>query len=1021
MFGGILKRRSIIQIVILSLLLSVKYNLSAVSSPIQAGASIPKIDTYSLEGLPVSFRPVQGKLLLIHVWKPQDTGSEGLIKDTLILYRRFHDKGLDALSICCDASEDVSADMAERWQIDWPQVMNHEETPSLTEQLGIPAIPSRLIVDRDGMAIAIDPMGDDLHARMAQWLGVSLDEAPMPEPPREADKSPSLVEGDFREERSPSWNGGELSILVMNPADPRRMLGNREERREAEETIRIFRKINLALARYREENRGEMPDWLSDLYPDYLANDVDLLCPSSPTTLQKYVNLADRNVPTSFTYELAPVEIQGQNNREQKKKMLEIFGDKIPVVRCFHFKRPLCLTYGGEIVFMDEDWEKILPRGKSLNDPGAKVRRQLMQIGVAVQRFVETKGKFPQEPTELVSEYLPNETSLVCEVTGQPFEYLHAEATSEQGEIVPLFRARGVLEKDRVLNLSMGGEIWESGEDWKSFLDSAETSSNPVSIRVGSGEENDALRARHWPDTPLRNESPVDTPEAILPLRGRWEFIREDKQLRMPNAQSTPTALVFFPWIDKGEICFRARVAEGKEGFKIIFGYTSPERFFQMSLGEFDNQFLAVRKWNDLVGSNVTTVSEQVPFIVPRDEWVDIRVTVDDESKIAQCFINGKLMLDYRSEESLAGRLGLGTWYTAVDFESIVIRGTISVPTPDVVTNVSSQDIRFLESEIISPGKSPKRLEEIGIVAQWDEKTKEGFDIYAVSWKSPAFNAGLKSGDRIIGIQEQRFSEKTVDIAGKAFAEEMLNAMGDFPWTFVVRPAGQSDIVKIIVDRSLVKRGDPNAPPMITTLPEGSTDSFFLITGIQFPVVYLPIDWPESSGLGTVQIENATDICSINGEWEIDGNRICQKNVSLNPTVLIFSPLIENGEIRLQAKPMKGREGIRILFGYSRHDLPYHVWNIGGRSNTVTVVEEWRRVVNGHEIEARTNRADFYLSHDQWHDIRLLIDADQGIAFGFINDQKIMEYQSPKSLIGRFGVGTGETTASFQNIEIEGR
>lgn len=681
---------------------------------------------------------------------------------------------------------------------------------------------------------------------------------------------------------------------------------------------------------------------------------------------------------------------------------------------------------------MDEEWEKILPRGKSLNDPGARIRCQLMQIGVAIQRFGETKGELPQESAELVPEYLPDETRLICEITGQPFEYLCAAAISGQrenyralldryGELVPLFRARGVLENDRVLNLSSGGEIWESGEDWEAFLDSTVTPSNPVSIRVGSGEENEALRARNWPDSPLRNEFPVDTPETILPLRGGWEFIQEEKQLRMPDAQAAPTALVFLPWIDKGEICFRACVVEGQEGFKIIFGYTSPSRFFKMSLGEFENQFLAVRKWNDLVGVNVTTVSEQIPYIVPRGEWIDIRVTVDDESKIAQCFINGKLMLSYRSEESLAGRLGLGTWCTAVDFESIAIRGSITAPTPDVSTNVSSQNNRRPAIDTISPspGITPKPLEEIGIVAQWDMETHEGFDIYAVSLKSPAFNAGLKSGDRIIGIQEQRFSEKTVDIAGKAFAEEMLNAMGDFPWTLVVRPAGQNGIVKIVIDNSLVKRGDPNAPPIIQALPEGISHQMF--TGIHFPVIFLPIDWPESSCLGTVKVENATDICPINGDWEIAGNRIWQKNVSLNPTVLIFSPLIEKGEIRLQAKPMEGREGVRILFGYSRHDLSYHVWNIGGWGNTVMVVEEWRRVVNGHEIEARTNRADFYLSHDQWHDIRLSIDADQGIAFGFINDQKIMEYHSSKSLIGRFGVGTGETTASFQNIEIEGR
>ncbi len=129
-------------------------------------------------------------------------------------------------------------------------------------------------------------------------------------------------------------------------------------------------KINQAIAKYREEH-GDIPNWLSDLYPQYLNDPNVFICPAD-TSEPKGSRIArsdfrpflqDPEMSCSYMYQFVPAK----GYREWKRRQLNTFGDKVPMVRCWWhtFKSGpkggypvIGLSYGGEINLSWTNWEK---------------------------------------------------------------------------------------------------------------------------------------------------------------------------------------------------------------------------------------------------------------------------------------------------------------------------------------------------------------------------------------------------------------------------------------------------------------------------------------------------------------------------------------------------------------------------------------------------------------------------------------------------------------------------------------
>jgi beta-lactamase regulating signal transducer with metallopeptidase domain/regulation of enolase protein 1 (concanavalin A-like superfamily) len=108
--------------------------------------------------------------------------------------------------------------------------------------------------------------------------------------------------------------------------------------------------IYAALREY-EKDKGRMPDWLSQLVPGHLGQEI-LFCPDDTSHKSRY--WSDPNLPCSYCYELNPTELRSRPPLDEtmlhyKNLQRKLFGDVVPIVRCFHHERVLNLSSDGRL------------------------------------------------------------------------------------------------------------------------------------------------------------------------------------------------------------------------------------------------------------------------------------------------------------------------------------------------------------------------------------------------------------------------------------------------------------------------------------------------------------------------------------------------------------------------------------------------------------------------------------------------------------------------------------------------
>jgi len=108
--------------------------------------------------------------------------------------------------------------------------------------------------------------------------------------------------------------------------------------------------IYAALREY-EKDKGRMPDWLSQIVPDHLGP-ATFLCPDDTSHKSRY--WPDPNLPCSYCYELNPTELRSRPPLDKtmlhyKTLQRRLFGEVVPIVRCFHHGVVLNLSWDGRL------------------------------------------------------------------------------------------------------------------------------------------------------------------------------------------------------------------------------------------------------------------------------------------------------------------------------------------------------------------------------------------------------------------------------------------------------------------------------------------------------------------------------------------------------------------------------------------------------------------------------------------------------------------------------------------------
>ncbi|RJP30813.1 MAG: hypothetical protein C4527_08975 [Candidatus Omnitrophota bacterium] len=141
------------------------------------GDAVPNLDLVSSEGLTLSLHPREG-ILFIWFQNTESWQTTNVADEILMVYRRFHEKGMNILGVCTDTFEDDVFDFSQVWQIPWPQVMDKEWR--ILQKLGLEETASNLIIDSAGEILAKDVSIADLHPVIEEIIAGLLHTVPMP-------------------------------------------------------------------------------------------------------------------------------------------------------------------------------------------------------------------------------------------------------------------------------------------------------------------------------------------------------------------------------------------------------------------------------------------------------------------------------------------------------------------------------------------------------------------------------------------------------------------------------------------------------------------------------------------------------------------------------------------------------------------------------------------------------------------------------------------------------------------------
>lgn len=132
---------------------------------------------------------------------------------------------------------------------------------------------------------------------------------------------------------------------------------------EREGCIKNLKLIYDAIQAYQMDQK-DIPNWLSDLVPQYLGDANVLICPVCKRTGEAETSaLTDPNLPCSYLYEFCPLPLNlpavasAATRREWKRRQMGLVGSVVPIVRCRHHNAVLNLAFDGKIYDSPASWE----------------------------------------------------------------------------------------------------------------------------------------------------------------------------------------------------------------------------------------------------------------------------------------------------------------------------------------------------------------------------------------------------------------------------------------------------------------------------------------------------------------------------------------------------------------------------------------------------------------------------------------------------------------------------------------